>query len=463
MTLIPPQLDINDAEGFEGTDIFGYEEFGGRLANLVDSLGSAPVILLDGPWGCGKSTFIKQWAGLLRQKGNKVLYFDAFESDHHDDAFFSLAGKLYSIVPDKEGVGKTLIECSKKIVRTFLPIAGRVATNVFLSGLAPNVDLNAIAELIDKKYSSQEENINRIIEERIKLISDEQEIMGEFRNHIKAIVEKHNQGTSNDKEVVEKNSQDSSDDSAEKKKLVFIIDELDRCKPTFALSLLERVKHLFSVDGVCFVLVANLEQLEKVIAHAYGIKDAQRYLEKFYNLRVTLPNINERVSSSQKYLSYLYRKTPMLNKNQSFNAEFNGIIINFLVAMAYVYDFQLRTLNQIATQIGVVMTVTKDLTFGRISAGTNALIITTLLVMQRKSPEMFSKAKNGTITPEEIHGILKCDDWPDKLAINKDWVKDLFAKEKDEGSDEIYARIKHWCECIDEFKLHSYIEHNSHY
>ena len=448
-TLIPPQPDIDDQKGFEGTDIFGYEAFGGRLANLVDSLGSAPVILLDGPWGCGKSIFIKQWAGLLRQKRNKVIQFDAFENDHHDDAFFSLAGKLRSIVPDKEGTGKSSMEAFKKIAKILLPTAGQITANVALGVLVPNVDVGEVVKQIGKTLSSsQEENISKLIEERIDNIYREQEIMGEFKNCIKDIVEKHNQGTSNDKEVVEKNSQDSSDDDAEKKKLVFIIDELDRCKPTFALSLLERVKHLFSVDGVCFVLVANLEQLEKVIAHAYGIEDARRYLEKFYHLRVTLPNIDERVLSSRKYLSYLYREMPILNKNRSFD----GIIINFLVAMTHVYNFQLRTLNQIATQISVVMTVTKDLTFGRINAGTNAVIIATLLVMQREDPKMFSKAKNGTITPAEIYSILKCDTWPDKVKINKDWVKDLFANEKDVESEEIYARIKHWCECIDEFK-----------
>ena len=72
--------------------------------------------------------------------------------------------------------------------------------------------------------------------------------------------------------------------------LVFIIDELDRCRPPFALNVLERVKHLFSVENVCFVLVAHLPQLEAVVKGSYGLGvDARTYLEKFFQLQVTLP------------------------------------------------------------------------------------------------------------------------------------------------------------------------------
>ena len=65
--------------------------------------------------------------------------------------------------------------------------------------------------------------------------------------------------------------------------LVIIIDELDRCRPLFALSLLERVKHLFLVEGVSFVFVTNMPQIEAVVAGTYGANtDAKIYLEKFF-------------------------------------------------------------------------------------------------------------------------------------------------------------------------------------
>lgn len=71
-----------------------------------------------------------------------------------------------------------------------------------------------------------------------------------------------------------------------------MIDELDRCRPDFALSLLEVVKHFFSVKGVQFVLGVRLEALEESRWHRYGPNtDAGLYLQKFLHLRLSLPEI----------------------------------------------------------------------------------------------------------------------------------------------------------------------------
>ena len=75
MRLAPPSLAIGPDEGFEKTDLFGYKAFGQRFADIVEVLDSAPVIVLDGAWGSGKTTFTQQWAGLLRQRGHAVVQY----------------------------------------------------------------------------------------------------------------------------------------------------------------------------------------------------------------------------------------------------------------------------------------------------------------------------------------------------------------------------------------------------
>jgi hypothetical protein len=75
--------------------------------------------------------------------------------------------------------------------------------------------------------------------------------------------------------------------------LVFIIDELDRCKPPFALEILKKIKHFFSVPGVSFVLVCSMEeQLVTAVRYSYGNIDAHMYLEKFYHIRLLFPSGN---------------------------------------------------------------------------------------------------------------------------------------------------------------------------
>ena len=64
--------------------------------------------------------------------------------------------------------------------------------------------------------------------------------------------------------------------------LIFIIDELDRCKPTFALEIIEKIKHIFSVPGIHFLIVTHLKQLENSVRYSYGADiDSQTDLQKF--------------------------------------------------------------------------------------------------------------------------------------------------------------------------------------
>ena len=77
-----------------------------------------------------------------------------------------------------------------------------------------------------------------------------------------------------------------------KKKLpIYIcIDELDRCRPTYAISLLEGVKHLFNAKGVCFVFSTNLAQLSESVKAVYGPGfNGHMYLKRFFDFDYQLP------------------------------------------------------------------------------------------------------------------------------------------------------------------------------
>lgn len=73
-------------------------------------------------------------------------------------------------------------------------------------------------------------------------------------------------------------------------RLVVFVDELDRCKPSYAVRLLERIKHYFSNDNITFVFSINATELQHTIKKHYGEEfDASRYLDRFFDLRVSLP------------------------------------------------------------------------------------------------------------------------------------------------------------------------------
>ena len=79
-------------------------------------------------------------------------------------------------------------------------------------------------------------------------------------------------------------------DVAKNKKIIIFIDELDRCRPSFALGIIEKIKHIFDIEGVGFVFFANLKQIEAMINKQYGDKiNATRYLSKFFPFSIELP------------------------------------------------------------------------------------------------------------------------------------------------------------------------------
>jgi hypothetical protein len=88
-------------------------------------------------------------------------------------------------------------------------------------------------------------------------------------------------------------------------RLVFFIDELDRCRPEYAIRLLERIKHYFDDEQIIFVFSVNLSQLQHTIKAYYGADfDATRYLDKFFDLRISLPVVN--------YQSYINKCFPFI-------------------------------------------------------------------------------------------------------------------------------------------------------
>lgn len=83
-------------------------------------------------------------------------------------------------------------------------------------------------------------------------------------------------------------------------RLIFFIDELDRCKPDYAVRLLERIKHYFDDDRVTFVFSVDLAQLQCTVKKYYGKNfNATKYLDKFFDLHIDLPTVN-----IDEYLQY---------------------------------------------------------------------------------------------------------------------------------------------------------------
>ena len=274
MKIVVPEVQISSDCGFSpDIDIFKRKGFGERLANLVENSGGSPVIALDSGWGEGKSTFIKMWRGYLenhREPEIKSIYFDAFENDYQKDPFLTLASEIYQLITVEDEETKTKFKdkaakAAKSLVRGALKVSVKIGTAGIVDGSAVDVAEKELSNLVA-------DQVDDLIKERFEHAEKDKLALKEFRSHLSNFANEVNGGNP----------------------IVFIIDELDRCKPDFALELLEQVKHLFSVKGITFLLVTNREQLEESIKSKYGQGiNPTNYLHKFINVWLTMPRASD--------------------------------------------------------------------------------------------------------------------------------------------------------------------------
>ena len=260
-------LEISEKEGFK-RDKLGRKGFGEKLAQILEKQPGGNVFALDAGWGQGKTTFIKMWRGHVgKQDRLKTIYFDAFACDYQQDPFLALAAEVYERVRG-ESLKKAILSVEK--LRAINSMAG--------GALLEKAVGKAGGDIVKKLLEAHDAILTRRLEEVQKAKSAIQIFRESLEQHVKKI---------------------SPD-----KPLIFIVDELDRCRPDFALDLLETIKHFFEVSGIIFLLVMNHKALNEMIRTRYGIDDGTRYMQKFIQCWINLPEPNVK-----KYAAFLHKRS----------------------------------------------------------------------------------------------------------------------------------------------------------
>ncbi|MFQ1844328.1 P-loop NTPase fold protein [Aeromonas veronii] len=272
MKFVTPSLVIEQGDGFKN-DVLQRKYFGEALLNMVTRTTDDLVISIDGQWGEGKTTFVKMWQGLLKENGVPSIYIDAFQNDYTDDAFISIASSINTYVeqyaPETEAKAH-FSDKAKKVGIRLLSWSAKIGIKAATLGAIKGSDIEALSEIGSDIASDTSESISALIQERLSSHTKESELIQSFKESLSEIPNAIKENRSG--------------------RLVIIIDELDRCRPSFAVEILEKIKHFFSVKNVVFVLVMHKSQLEEAIKSVYGENiDAHTYLHKFINIETSLP------------------------------------------------------------------------------------------------------------------------------------------------------------------------------
>lgn len=278
----------------EAEDLIGYLESVSTRPAIRDE-GHAHVLAVDTSYGQGKSYFLRRLARHMAAD-HAVAFVDAWVDDLEDQPMVALAATLDKAL---EPWVKTNPDLANRMA-AFRAKAGRVAKIVGV-GLAKRaasfVIMGSGAEALGDALSGASEATQDLSKEALKdtgnnlvddvaagfgarMASSMEDRIARFREGQEAISEMK-VGLSDIVETLLK--------AEMKLPITIIIDELDRCRPTYAIKVLEELKHLFDVPGVAFVLGMHGQQLSHSITAAYGVGfDSQAYLRRFFSRRYVL-------------------------------------------------------------------------------------------------------------------------------------------------------------------------------
>ncbi|WP_278383120.1 KAP family P-loop NTPase fold protein [Pseudoalteromonas distincta] len=237
------------------------------------------VLNLNAEWGAGKTYFLKRWSQDLAVD-YPIVYIDAWQQDYSDDPFLTV---IAAIIEQLGKQASFTIKIPNKAASIFKAVAPAIA-----QGLTKKISGIDLAELNTLLFSEEDEESED--KDSVKQNSSE------FSPAIKALAQnliKDHEAKNKSIEVIKSKLADwvSKFEKQEDKSLpIFIfIDELDRCRPSYAVEMLETIKHIFDVKGIVFVVATDTEQLQHTIKSIYGEGfDAKIYLGRFFNSRYSL-------------------------------------------------------------------------------------------------------------------------------------------------------------------------------
>lgn len=229
------------------------------LKGIVDALDEGCVIGLNGKWGTGKSAFISMWSKYMEYSGYTVINYNAWEND-------SLKNPLLGIISEFQKVSNMV--GNEKYKSAFNAVLKTLNVRTVLS-MTNDYIRNKVGIDVKEHIKDNDDSVEKVLSECLTEYNESIKALKNFKDALSLYVK----------------------ECSPYHPLIFVIDELDRCNPTYAVKTLEVIKHMFSVSRVVFVLAIDKEQLCYSINGYFGSEklNSEEYLRRFIDVEYQLP------------------------------------------------------------------------------------------------------------------------------------------------------------------------------
>ena len=396
---------------FDTQDEFKRKPIAENIIRLLTSDIDLSPMVIDGGWGTGKTEFCQKLIRLMQEQhpDYRPVYIDAFRSDHSGEPLLALLAEIIKACTP-EDTGEQPSEQRKNITRKVAKAAGFVMKTVAKA---------AVGHVLKQNTDDLAEGLQQIIND-----GQDADSLAETVTDAAATIASHTidatvEALLKEQIEAEKNLETLKaclTELAAEKPIILFIDELDRCRPDYAVDMLEVIKHVFDVENVKVVLVTNTKQLRAAINHRYGMEvDAQKYLDKFLKYSFALPDKivarfeEERALVSVEYFKQLIRNSRMASELQGLIGQ--RIILNFISDMIERNGLSLRETERLVRFLEIYHSLSQKL------SGTTrwqyAVLRVTGVFIFCFHPNLIDNINKNRTDAKDFAQLFNIQSWPD--------------------------------------------------
>lgn len=275
-------------------DLLHREQYVKLLESLIDNKvqnQNGFSFAIDGSWGTGKTFVLQMLEGNLKTNGYLIFHYNCWSNDYYEEPLIAIISTIIDTLkninlPTSEERKKDIASNALKFLAKLLFMIAKNKFGIEFQKLGINPD-----EL-------KENTVEAIKADKKSLFPHIEDENFSIKQSIKGI----------QKQLLELQS--------EWKGLIFIVDELDRCLPNYAIKVLERLHHICfdcDIDEFRFIqiLAINKSELADSISKVFGkefnigtqttnqshpsqkaLAFADYYFQKFIQLIIPLPTGN---------------------------------------------------------------------------------------------------------------------------------------------------------------------------
>ena len=336
MELKARKISINHSNPYE-KDTMSRENDIENISILLRNIKSPVVVSIDAPWGFGKTTFLEMLHANLEEKQCNCVCFSAWETDFASEPLLAFLGEINQEITSLIGEDSNKTEAWNKVKKAGSHIIKKGVPAIIRVGTAGVLDINSV---LGEEISSLSGSLSGDL---IEQYSKNKDAIGEFKSSLRDILQ---------------------DENGTFKNLYIFVDELDRCRPNYALELLERIKHLFDIEGLIFVLALDTRQLSHSVRAVYGSEfDSKGYLKRFIDVEYSL-----RSAELGDFIDGLYKEFGFddffeaRRKYPDFEGDRENLRETFKL-IAEIQGYSLRDVEQLISRTNLVLHATSERTF----------------------------------------------------------------------------------------------------